>query len=151
MGILIIVSLLFLIYFFRKVSLQKHEEIPVGNLSGPGTFAIPIVGESRYQKALEEICGGKTPDGSNKTSTATLILEDSNPYDKKAVRVDIENKTVGYLSRDLAREYREKLKQAGHPQLVGNCQAVIRGGWKRKNGDTGHFGVWLDLPTGSDL
>ena len=75
------------------------------------------------------------------------MLEDSNPYDSKAVRVDIEQQTVGHLSRNVARGYRKRLKQAGHPQLVSICDAVIRGGWDRGPDDRGHFGVWLDLPT----
>ncbi len=118
------------------------------DLPGPGEFALQIVGESHYQSALAEICGGKCWQGVEQYVTATLVLEDSNPYDDKAVRVDINGRTVGYLARKAAREYREELRKGGFPHMNGKCQAVIRGGWYRSGGDdTGQFGVRLDLPT----
>ena len=119
-------------------------------LHGPGTFSIPIVGESHYQPALEAICGGRTPDGADVQVTAVLVLEESNSHDRKAVRVDIRDKTVGYLSGDDARRYRQALAQAGHPRLRGRCQAEIHGGWDRGPSDRGNFGVWLDLPADED-
>jgi len=75
-----------------------------------------------------------------------LILEDDNPHDDKAVRVEIEGHAVGYLSRERAREYRKGLAGAGQPQTAGFCGAVIRGGWDRGGGDRGNYGVWLDIP-----
>lgn len=118
-----------------------------GSLEGHGTYQIPVVGESRYQHALEEICGGRDESSAEKYCRAALVLENSNPYDNEAVRVDIEKQTVGYLTRPGAREYRRRLAKAGHPNIIGVCGAVIRGGWDRGGGDRGHFGVWLDLPT----
>lgn len=119
----------------------------IGKLHGPGHYGIEVVGESHYQRDLENICGGRSEDGAEKYVEATLILEDSNPHDRKAVRIDIQGKTVGYLSRELAHEYRKRLTEAGHNKLTGVCNAVIRGGWDRGGGNRGHFGVWLDLPT----
>ena len=130
-------------YLFRR---SPAGSVAVGRLRGPELFEAPIVGESKYQKALEQICGGRTTDSAEKYVDATLVLEDSNPYDDKAVRIHIDGKTVGYLSRADARSYRQRLEEAGHRQLVGICAAVIRGGWDRGSGDRGHFGVWLDLP-----
>lgn len=109
-------------------------------------FDVPVVGESNYQAALESICGGRTEDGVDKIVDAALVLEDSNPYDAQAVRVDIEGKTVGYLSRANARRFRERL--AGSGGEVGSalaCKARIRGGWDRGDGDRGHYGVSLNL------
>ncbi|MBI3836176.1 MAG: hypothetical protein HY287_17790 [Planctomycetes bacterium] len=117
-----------------------------GSLASSGEFEIEVVGESHYQQSLERICGGKTRDGVEKYVTATLVLEDNNPYDKLAVRVDIDERTVGYLSRKNAREYRRRLKEVGHPRLICRCPAVIRGGWDRGGDDKGYFGVRLDLP-----
>lgn len=130
-------------YFFRSAS---SSGIDTGRLGGPGLFEAPIVGESHYQGALERICGGRTRDGAEKYVDATLIQEDTNPHDPMAVRIDIHGLTVGYLSREDARSYRQRLEEAGHPDLIGVCAAVIRGGWDRGHGDKGHFGVWLDLP-----
>jgi len=120
---------------------------PLANLPGPGTYSIDIVGESHYQRALESICGGRTEDSQRKEVVATLVHENDNPHDNKAIRIDISGKTVGYLSRDNARDYRKKLKEAGHPGITATCSAIIVGGWDRGSGDKGHFGVKLDLPT----
>ena len=120
---------------------------PVGGIQGPGNYEIEVVGESHYQRALESICGGRTEYSAEKYVQATLVLEDQNPHDSQAVRVDVSEMTVGYLPRDTARSYRRRLREAGHPRLTGRCNAVIRGGWDRGPQDRGHFGVWLDLPS----
>lgn len=119
---------------------------PQGFITGPGDYFIQVVGESSYQDALEEICGGRTEDGADEFVDAFLILEDTNPNDHNAVRVDIGGGTVGYLTRDFAVQYRQRLAEAGYPRLIGRCRAHIRGGWDRGGHDRGHFGVWLDLP-----
>jgi hypothetical protein len=130
--------------FFKSYS--GSPITPIGKISGPKKYEVEVVGESKYQQALEKICGGRSEDGAEMYVDAMLVLEDSNRYDNKAVRIDIQGLTVGYLPRESAREYRKQLKEAGHPQLTGVCGAVIRGGWDRGDGDKGHFGVWLDLP-----
>jgi hypothetical protein len=116
-------------------------------LTGGGTYWVDIVGEASYQHALEKICAGRTEDGHEKVVTARLIHEDSNPYDNKAIRADIQGMTVGYLSRENARRYRKELKEAGYVGLTAECWAMIVGGWDRGAGDKGYFGVKLDLPT----
>jgi hypothetical protein len=104
-------------------------------------FSAEVVGESHYQANLSKLTGGKTRDGANELMTATLVLEDENPYDRNAVRVDIDGLTVGYLARDTAREWR---RQGRSDQFT--CPALIRGGWDRGHGDEGSFGVRLELP-----
>ncbi len=106
------------------------------------TFSTEVVGESHYQRNLESITGGKTPDGVEKYLEAELVLEDANPHDKNAVRVDIQGKTVGYLSRERAMQWRSSSKHL----KTRTCSAVVRGGWNRGPNDQGHFGVWLKLP-----
>jgi len=116
------------------------------NLPGPGRFAVEVVGTSHHQESLEAICGGRSKDGVRFKTTAVLVLEDENPHDKKAVRVEIDGYAVGHLSRENAREYRKQLKKAGHPKITASCAALIVGGWDRGGGDRGHFGARLDLP-----
>src|SRR5947207_8334420 len=74
------------------------------DLEGSGAFTLAIVGESHYQQALEQICGPRSDEGEDRRVEAGLVLEDGNPYDALAVRVDIQGLTVGYLSREHARE-----------------------------------------------
>lgn len=135
-----------LAWLFGRKSRESEDE-SIAHLAGPGTFSFDIVGESNYQAALESICGGHSFEGQEKSVKAFLFHEDNNPYDAKAIRVDIERKTVGYLSRENAREYRRKLQEAGYPPITAACSAKIVGGWDRGSGDKGHFGVKLDLPT----
>ena len=116
-------------------------------LPGPDMYAFDIVGESHYQDALEKICGGKTEEGHEKIVKATIVLEDNNPHDSNAVRVDVNGMTVGHFSREGAVSYRRELKKAGFPGITATCSAMIVGGWDRGGGDTGNFGVKLDLPT----
>ena len=118
----------------------------VGSLQGPGTYEIEVVGESHYQSALASICGGRSENSVKKHVQATLVLEDQNPHDNQAVRIDVSDKTVGYLPRDTARNYRIRLREAGYPRLIGHCNAEIRGGWNHGPQDRGNFGIWLDLP-----
>lgn len=116
------------------------------HLRGPGTYEFNIVGESRYQTALEAICGGRTDESAEHYTVAILHLDDSNAFDSLAVCVTIECHIVGYLSRQDARSYRGQLKRLGHERIVCQCDAVIVGGWRRSATDEGHFGVKLDLP-----
>lgn len=130
-----------------KKTASSTQQVTVATLPGPGTYSLDVVGESNYQVALDKICGGKTEEGHNKIVQATLIHENENPYDDKAIRVDICGMTVGYLNRKNAREYRLKIKQAGYAGITATCSAIIVGGWDRGGDDKGHFGVKLDLPT----
>ena len=123
----------------RDLSNRDSSPEPQPFLRGPGLYDFNIVGESYYQYALEEICGDKTINGHQKEVIAILIHEDDNPKDDKAIRVDIEGMTVGYLDRKFAREYRRRLSEAGYPGLTAACNALITGGWR------------LDLPRKQDL
>lgn len=128
--------------FFRRKPRQ------VANITnGPRTFSVEVVGESNYQIALERICGGRTEEGHKLEVDALLKLEDDNPYDDRAVAVVIDNDLVGYLSRDTARSFRKSLAAVAPGASLATCSAIIVGGWEREDGDRGHFGVKLDLPT----
>lgn len=111
-------------------------------LKGDGRFRMPVVGESFYEQAFLELCGPRTPLGYAKVVHAALIPETDNRHDTKAVRVEVEGKRVGYLSRSMARRYRQRF---GRRTVY--CRAKIIGGWDRGGDDTGNFGVRLDLAT----
>ena len=141
--ILVIVVLLLIFRRFPKPS-QNTGGARIAELEGAGDYGVEAVGESNYQKALSQICGGKRRQSAEHYCVAHLILEDSNPHDSNAVRIDIDAKTVGYLARASARAYRQTLAQNNANRVTGVAKAVIRGGWKDKKGE-GDFGVWLDL------
>ena len=117
-----------------------------GHIDGPGFFDVEVVGESNYQRAIAKARGRAAP-GETALTQTTLVLENNNPYDKQAVRVDIGGQTVGYLVRANARAYRNELKRNGHPNITATCAAKIVGGKPRPDGTDGLYGVILDLPT----
>lgn len=144
--LLLIVAVVFSYqWFIRTYGRESKYHSPPREIPGPGTFSFDIVGESHYQRALRRIAGPKDEDGKQHRCVATLVLEDENPYDKKAVRVDINGETVGHLSKSDARRYRKTIAQLGLKSRRAKVQALIVGGWSRGGGDTGHYGVKLDL------
>ena len=111
----------------------------------PGTFAWNVVGESNYQSALEEICGGRTEDGHSKEVWAIVVPENGNPYDANAMAVHLDTGLVGYLSRTHASRVRLVTQNCGLAGYAIKVPAKVVGGWERP-GSSGHFGVKLDLP-----
>lgn len=122
----------------------------VRSMRGDGKFRLDVVGESHYQPALSEICGGRTREGHDFRTVAVLRPEPSNPHDPNAVRIEIACRPVGHLSRADAVRHLSELDAAGlaRTQPV-SCGARIVGGWEeRERGrvvDRGSFGVRLDL------
>ncbi len=78
-------------------------------LSSDGRLA--VVGESHYQPALRAVVGTRDVQGFEKamTTTAALIAEPDNKYDRNAVRVDIDGRPVGHLAREDAVRYQPPL------------------------------------------
>ena len=121
--------------------LYKH------NHSGPDDYDTDVVGVSHYHRALKQICQicGMSCGRVEIHVPSKLICDDDNPYDAKAVRIDIHNKTVGHLSRSRARQFRLALKSAGYRGSIVACPAIIVGGGACRDGYEGHFGVRIDL------
>lgn len=148
LSVLIFIGVIFGLFKLKaywKKQVTQSPQLKLYNLPSDGSFSLEIVGEYSYQEALLLICGRKTKNGVNKKTIAYLTLEDTNAYDKNAVRIDVEGKQVGYLAKAVALKYRDYLKQHQLFNIIGTCPAVVKGGWDRGNGDTGHFGVWLDF------
>lgn len=110
-------------------------------LSGNGEYSLAVVGESHYQSALIDIAGPYSSEGNRVRCYAVLTLENNNPHDKNAIRVEIGGDTVGYITRKDAPLLREQLgfRHSGETRFF--VDAVVRGG---RTGQ--HYGVWLDLP-----
>ena len=73
------------------------------DLVGPGRYDIHVAGSSHYRDALLAICGGtRTESGRHRKITAALVYEPENAYDDNAVRVEIDDMTVGYLPKEAA-------------------------------------------------
>ena len=113
-------------------------DVPTFTIEGPGDFDVEVVGESHYQEALRGIVKGKGY--VREQYSARLVCEDRNRHDSSAVRVDIMGRTVGYLPRATAVEYRRVIASKCVGTATGIVQAVICGGSAEKPS----YGVWLD-------
>ena len=119
--------LLKLLEFFGKnagsSSAEKHQTqfksvITSSSMSTPHrdlptkpscVFDVIVVGVSFYQDALEKICANRHQEGHELFVEATIVPDDDNPHDDHAVRVEIDGKTVGHLSRKNAIVWRSKM------------------------------------------
>ncbi|MDK8871514.1 HIRAN domain-containing protein [Paracoccus sp. SSJ] len=141
-------------WLFGKPTPRPHEtrDVILTTLPDPPPngrdYPYEAVGESHYQRELSQICGGKTEDGYNLQRRAELRPEPNNPHDKNAVAVHISGKKVGYLSRKDAIRWNKHLAELGRPGATTGADAMITGGWLRRDGrdiDEGDFGVRLRL------
>lgn len=115
-------------------------------IEGDGHYDLEVVGESHYQRHLKVLSGHYSNGGGERELTAKLHYENTNPHDKKAIRVVINGGTVGYLSRKDARLFRKRIEKVGLEGLVISCNVEILGGKRVGLFRKTDFGVWLDLP-----
>lgn len=108
-------------------------------------WTIDVVGESNYQSAIGVYYRRNGGKGSDLKCRAELVPDDRNVYDSNAIQVKIAGLAIGYLPRDLAKDYRSIV--ASVPALSGSvsCSAKITGGHKLENGEIAHFGVKLNI------
>ena len=136
--------------FMNLFSFKGHKKLPtpreVAILMGAAKFDMEVVVAEHHQPALEAICGPHVPKGVNRYETAWLYLDDKNPNDENAVAVVIRERLVGYLNPEVAKLYRQHIRAKSMPTAVGECQAVVRGGWLSSDGRKGAYEIWLDLP-----
>lgn len=111
-------------------------------------FDFEVVGESYYQTALAKLAADHATISAGadeiRPLTAHLIPDDYNEYDDKAVRVEINNLHVGYLSREDARSFRRRLGAKKLTVQITTCGAIITGG-HIKDGKTMSYGAALDI------
>lgn len=103
-------------------------------------FPQEVIGESNYQINITQTIF-KTPINQSKFSLyalGELVLEDENEYDKNAVKVLLEGRTVGYLPRDAAIAFRKKRKKEQDFKSAWSVHMAIHG----KNGICG---LWLNI------
>jgi hypothetical protein len=130
----------------QKQSIKTPSEPPLTHWESLNEFEFEIVGESFYQPALAALASPY--DDSSLGSAifkAVLVPEDNNRYDKLAVRVDINGLNVGHLSKDDARSFRRRLSSRKKTGAVTSCDAIITGGFTKRDGSQAHFGVRLDI------
>ena len=126
----------------QSKNLPTHDEFHWPSI---GAFDFEVVGESNYQGAISKLAGVHGTDGANLHCVASLIPENLNRHDPKAVAVKIQGEVIGYLSRDDARSFRRRLAQKKFSGATTTCDACIVGGGIRKSGERLFYGVRLDI------
>lgn len=160
-GVIVVVAALALMY--DAVRRPANVPTPSGPTGGASRGQVPtaeglppsfqggerydfhVVGESFYQRVLERAVGGAVETKVRAEVTATLSLDDSNSEDPKAVEVQVDGRTVGYLDRESAREYRRALRGFDLGDGDRSCRAIIAGGGYDADGDRRQLGIFLDL------
>ena len=107
---------------------------------GSGKFPIKVVGESFYEDNLRYLCGRAEDHMRQLAKTAVLTLEGDNPYDRNAIRVEIDGLQVGHLSREDAARFRRLSGARNGAQF--SCPALLLSLRGRTASD---YGVRLDL------
>jgi predicted Zn-ribbon and HTH transcriptional regulator len=110
----------------------------------PGRETLEVVGESHYQENLWALAGGHSVDRIRCAVTAVLVPEPENEHDSNAVKVLIEGRLVGHLSREDAVAYLPGLQRltATHESPIALMGQIVGGG-PREDG-LGMLGVFLD-------
>ncbi|MDP2409036.1 MAG: hypothetical protein Q8M26_01990 [Pseudolabrys sp.] len=122
--------------FFQRIFGRKlHTKLAAGR-----GWTIDAVGELNYQQSLQTLYQSLGGTDHDVKTTAILVPEQNNQFDSNAVRVEISRRTVGYLSKGMATEYRAAVGTAS-----GSCGAKIVGGFLKDDGTTAYFGVKLNV------
>jgi hypothetical protein len=127
------------------VDARDESKLPPHSVLLGGQGRVEVRGESHYQEALDEICGGKCTEGHGRKVYAILHAEPDNPYDPNAIAIYVEEKMVGYMAKESAAEYAPIARILTDKGRIGVARAFIRGGWRRPGGDEGNYGIELEL------
>lgn len=140
-GLVIVICVAAWFFYKKSNRFATRSGGPTLRLHGGEKYEYAIVGVARFRPALEEICDDTRRDSS--TVEAVLVPDDGG-RDRKAVRVDVQGHTVGYLPAGLAEAYRKRLVESGYPNARSICKAKII---VRAQGVSGsEYAVRLDLP-----
>lgn len=95
-----------------------------------------VRGEEHYRTAIDALIGPETED--LYPCPATLVRDPGNQYDANAIRVEADERLVGYIERELAAVIAPALDRAGAPRLI--VPAVI---YADQRQDERHVWLWL--------
>jgi len=105
---------------------------------------VRVAGVSHYQDELLALVGDTGAGRVRHQASATLEPEPDNPHDPEAVKVFLEGRHVGYLSREDARRYGPAVRLLREHDRVVACDAFVGG--RGPDATTDNLGVFLELP-----
>ena len=120
----------------RPTTFGEHPDIG-GAAVLRGHDTLEVVGESNYQDDLWHLAGGRSVDRIRCAVTAVLVPEPDNPHDSNAVKVLVDRRLVGYLSREDAVAYLPGLQRlmAAHDSPIALMGQIVGGGPQRTGWD----------------
>ncbi|MBS0299135.1 MAG: hypothetical protein JSR32_04245 [Proteobacteria bacterium] len=149
-----------ILYFNRdKIAASGTLEKGIRKSAKPaqGTYVWPEFGQfactistGPYQQAIEQLVQENGFDVENAAAAqshvlrAHLIPDNSNPYDSNIVRVNINDRTVGYFDHQPARSFLDQLEEKGLSEQVTICNAMITRSVDA-DGKKIRYGVRLDI------
>ncbi len=120
---------------------MSSPKLEIPHLKGSGRYDQDVVGEEHYQEALICIAGPYTKEGRRIRCEAVLYLQQDNPHDRNAIRVEIDGSTVGYIRREQAPILRRQLQRLG---IMDGQRATVNAAIGGGRIGT-RYGVYLDF------
>jgi hypothetical protein len=107
---------------------QPPATPPALHWQDEGRFMVEVVNESKFQPLLKELAGVHGDAPANARYVATLVPDDANPYEDKAVTVFVEGRFVGQLGTKDAVVFRQRLALKEVEGQPTTCDAIVKGG-----------------------
>jgi hypothetical protein len=138
--ICIVILVLVIVFFLPRMLESEARPFKPKRFSykGQGGYRVDAIGLN--QDYLRALAGGR-PGYVELDCDAELYCEDDNTGDPTEVKILIQGRTVGYLSREMAVQHRETIRTAGLARATATCRAKVRGG----SADKLSYGVRLDI------
>lgn len=141
-GLVVVAVVAAWLFYKKRNRSAPTSRQPTLRLKGAGKYEYAVVGVARFRAGLERICDGTQRDAK---IVEAVLVPDEGGRGRKAVRVDVQGLTVGYLPTELAEAYRQRLVESGYPDARGICNAQIIVRLQTVGGDP-DYAVRLDLP-----
>jgi hypothetical protein len=128
----------------QTINGRDESSLPANAVLLGSQGRIDVRGESYYQVALNQVCGGKSPEGHSRKVLAILKHDPTNINDSNAVEIHVDGLMVGFMGRQAAAQYRPIADLLTQKGKIGAARAYIAGGWQ-KGADEGLYGITLEL------
>ncbi len=130
---------------------SNNNDAPKDYYAWPELNQFPVeISAIPYQKSIQQLAQENpiNPEETTRTTArffkAQLVPINDNPFDDYLIRIDINNKTVGYLNYDQARSFRRKLNNKQHANQITTCAAMLVDNGPIQDGKV-HYGIRLDI------
>jgi hypothetical protein len=132
----------------RDQMATKNKRVLVACWPWSGRYPLEVVGESHYAEALKSLPLPKGASASVLLGNARLVHKPDNIYDPNAMAVLIDDRQVGFLSRDDAVTYHRAFESRGVEERTSICNVLVS--CSHLDTDDPRFSVQLDVDFAQD-